>query len=170
MNATFLKVVEGGVLIIANAQDPNHHHYPLAFGVADGEKKESWIQETLLAWVLHENYYRLSLLLSLSSTYNSSYVWTRLSDAQPLLTLGIRQKVHYGYEVTAWEDPWILKILVKPASYGHPKMTVTFFIQGEPKEWNLEILENLIFPEDIPLIQSFYWSYTKKGQYSVNSG
>uniref|UniRef100_A0A0D3BZ24 MULE transposase N-terminal all-beta domain-containing protein n=1 Tax=Brassica oleracea var. oleracea TaxID=109376 RepID=A0A0D3BZ24_BRAOL len=76
-------------------------------------------------------------------------------DARPLLTLGIRQKVHYGYEVTVWEDPWILKILVKPASYGHPKMTVTFFIQGEPKEWNLEILENLIFPEDIPLIQSF---------------
>ncbi|KAL0825984.1 hypothetical protein Bca101_049661 [Brassica carinata] len=24
-------------------QDPNHHHYPIAFGVADGEKYESWL-------------------------------------------------------------------------------------------------------------------------------
>ncbi|XP_009123478.1 uncharacterized protein LOC103848296 [Brassica rapa] len=39
VDATFLKTVEGGVLIIATAQDPNHHHYPIAFIVVDGEKK-----------------------------------------------------------------------------------------------------------------------------------
>ena len=42
MDATFLKIVEGGVFIIATAKDPNHHHYPIAFIVIDGEKNESW--------------------------------------------------------------------------------------------------------------------------------
>ncbi|XP_010474036.1 PREDICTED: uncharacterized protein LOC104753486 [Camelina sativa] len=32
----------GGVLLVATAQDPDHHHYPLAFGVVDGENNESW--------------------------------------------------------------------------------------------------------------------------------
>ncbi|XP_056841678.1 uncharacterized protein LOC130494876 [Raphanus sativus] len=42
VDATFLKTVEGGYLIIATAQDPNLHHYPIAFDVVDGEKNESW--------------------------------------------------------------------------------------------------------------------------------
>ncbi|XP_056848862.1 uncharacterized protein LOC130499001 [Raphanus sativus] len=42
VDATFLKTVEGGCLIIATAQDPNLHHYPIAFAVVDGEKNESW--------------------------------------------------------------------------------------------------------------------------------
>ncbi|XP_013689148.1 uncharacterized protein LOC106392921 [Brassica napus] len=33
----------GGVLLVATAQDPDHHHYPIAFCVADGENDESWI-------------------------------------------------------------------------------------------------------------------------------
>ena len=42
VDATFLKTVEGGCLVISTAQDPNLHHYPIAFAVVDGEKKESW--------------------------------------------------------------------------------------------------------------------------------
>lgn len=41
VDATFTKTVDGGVLIIATSQDLNCHHYPIAFGVVDGEKKES---------------------------------------------------------------------------------------------------------------------------------
>ncbi|KAG7553461.1 Zinc finger SWIM-type [Arabidopsis thaliana x Arabidopsis arenosa] len=43
VDATHLKTVYGGMLVIATAQDPNHHHYPLAFGVIDAEKDDSWI-------------------------------------------------------------------------------------------------------------------------------
>ena len=42
VDATFLKIVQGGVLIIAMAQDPNRHHYPIGFSVVDGEKNKSW--------------------------------------------------------------------------------------------------------------------------------
>jgi len=43
VDATHLKNVYGGVLLVATAQDPDHHHYPIAFGVADGENDQSWI-------------------------------------------------------------------------------------------------------------------------------
>jgi len=42
MDGTHLKGVYKGVLLIATAQDPDHHHYPLAFAVVDGEKNASW--------------------------------------------------------------------------------------------------------------------------------
>ncbi|XP_013626805.1 PREDICTED: uncharacterized protein LOC106332855 [Brassica oleracea var. oleracea] len=43
VDGTHLKNVYGGVLLVATAQDPDHHHYPIAFGVADGANDESWI-------------------------------------------------------------------------------------------------------------------------------
>ncbi|KAG7563853.1 MULE transposase N-terminal all-beta domain [Arabidopsis suecica] len=42
VDGTHLKTAYGGVLIVATAQDPDHHHYPIAFGVVDGEKNDSW--------------------------------------------------------------------------------------------------------------------------------
>ncbi|XP_010501852.1 PREDICTED: uncharacterized protein LOC104779165 [Camelina sativa] len=42
VDGTHLKTSQGGVLIIASAQDPDHHHYHIAFGVVDGEKEASW--------------------------------------------------------------------------------------------------------------------------------
>ena len=39
VDATFLKTVEGGCLVIATAKDPNLHHYPIAFDVVDGGEK-----------------------------------------------------------------------------------------------------------------------------------
>ncbi|WZZ03393.1 hypothetical protein YC2023_089314 [Brassica napus] len=43
VDRTHLKHVNGGVLLVATAQDPDRHHYPIAFGVVDGEKDESWM-------------------------------------------------------------------------------------------------------------------------------
>ncbi|XP_023636071.1 uncharacterized protein LOC111829986 [Capsella rubella] len=42
VDATSIKNVYGGVLIVASAQDPDHHHYPIAFGVVDSENNASW--------------------------------------------------------------------------------------------------------------------------------
>ncbi|XP_018448668.1 protein FAR1-RELATED SEQUENCE 5-like [Raphanus sativus] len=42
VDATWLKNGYGGVLVFAKAQDPNLHHYPLAFAVLDGENHASW--------------------------------------------------------------------------------------------------------------------------------
>ncbi|CAA7021529.1 unnamed protein product [Microthlaspi erraticum] len=59
-------------------------------------------------------------------------------------------------------------------------MTVSDFINRDTKEWNLRMLEEYMNPEEIPLIQgmainktfhmdSYSWSYTKTGLYTVKS-
>ncbi|XP_018476186.1 uncharacterized protein LOC108847439 [Raphanus sativus] len=42
VDGTHLKHVYGGLILVATAQDHDHHHYPIAFGVVVGEKDESW--------------------------------------------------------------------------------------------------------------------------------
>lgn len=63
----------------------------------------------------------------------------------------------------------------------HPKMTFSEFITVDSKEWDVEMLENFVAREGIPLIQSlaisqslqrdsYCWSFNKSGIYTVKSG
>ncbi|XP_048605537.1 uncharacterized protein LOC125583041 [Brassica napus] len=87
--------------------------------------------------------------------------------------------------VKVWEDPWIPTIPARPAvpvaPVMHPNMRVSDLIDQIGKDWDVGLLENYVNPEDIPLIRSlaissshrrdtFCWSYTRNGQYSVKSG
>jgi len=38
VDKTHMKTAYGGVLIVSTAQNPDHHHYLIAFGVVDGEQ------------------------------------------------------------------------------------------------------------------------------------
>lgn len=60
-------------------------------------------------------------------------------------------------------------------------MRVSDLINQDSKRWDVRLLEHYVHPEDIPLIRSlaistthrsdtFYWNYTKNGQYTVKSG
>ena len=40
--------------------------------------------------------------LSVNSAGSPSYVWTSISATRKFLLLGIRQKIHSGYEVNVW--------------------------------------------------------------------
>ncbi|XP_013607959.1 PREDICTED: uncharacterized protein LOC106314671 [Brassica oleracea var. oleracea] len=117
--------------------------------------KQLWMlvqfPDSLVARVLWGRYYRLSSPLRANTATSPSYVWTSISAARKLLLLGIRQKIHSGYEVKV------------------------------SKEWDIGLLESYVSLEDIPLIRSlaissthsrdtFCWSYTRNGQYTVKSG
>ena len=120
-------------------------------------------------------------------TYVSSlfYVWTSISAARKLLLLRIRHKIHYGYEVKVWEDPWIPTTPARPTRPStlvlHPNMRVSDLINQESKEWNVRLLEDYVGPADIPFIRSlainsthrrntFSWNYTKNGQHTIKAG
>ncbi|XP_022549590.1 uncharacterized protein LOC111201644 [Brassica napus] len=141
--------------------------------------------DSLVVRVLKGRYYKLTSPLRVNSASCPSYVWTSISAARKLLLLGIRQKIHSGYEVKVWEDPWIPTIPARPAvpvaPVMHPNMRVSDLIDQIGKDWDVGLLENYVNPEDIPLIRSlaissshrrdtFCWSYTRNGQYSVKSG
>ncbi|XP_056847414.1 uncharacterized protein LOC108829345 [Raphanus sativus] len=135
--------------------------------------------DSLVARVLRGRYYRLSSPLRVNSVNSLSYVWTSISAARELLLLGIRQKIHSGYKVKMWEDPWIPLNPARPAipiaPVIHPNMRVSDLINQELKEWDVNLLEQYVSPDDIPLIRSlaistthrldtFCWNFTRHGQ------
>lgn len=67
--------------------------------------------------------------------------------------------MHFGFEIRAWEDPWIpARLPCHNVLVVHPVMTLSDFIHGQPKNWDVEILVAL---EDILLIQSLYISQSR---------
>ena len=151
--------------------------------------KQLWhlvqFSDSLVARVLQGKYYRLSSPLRIGAVDNPCYVWTSIIAAMKLLLLGIRNKVHSGYEINVWQDPWIPSTPAKPARprtpVVHLKMTVSSLINFESNEWDARLLEQYVYQEDIQMIQSlaisrthrhdtFCWSYTKNGQYTIKSG
>ncbi|XP_013632788.1 PREDICTED: uncharacterized mitochondrial protein AtMg00310-like [Brassica oleracea var. oleracea] len=138
--------------------------------------------DSLVARVLKGKYFRCSTPLRLNKADRHSYGWTSIMVAKPLMMLGIRQKVHSGNEIRAWEDHWKPTIPARPvrplAPVVHPMTSVRDLMTCNPKTWNSEVLENYVDPEDIPLIQSlaisqgyqrdkYCWNYTKNGMYTV---
>ncbi|XP_013650802.1 uncharacterized mitochondrial protein AtMg00310-like [Brassica napus] len=141
--------------------------------------------DSLVARVLRERYYRLSSPLRVNAGSSPSYVWTSISAARKLLLLGIRQKIHSGYEIKVWEDPWIPSNPARPAvpiaPVMHPNMRVSDLIDQGSKDWDVGLLENYVHPKDIPFIRSlaissthrrdtFCWNFTRNDQYTVKSG
>ena len=140
---------------------------------------------SLVTRVLRGRYYRLSSPLRVNSASSPSYVWSSIYAARKLLLLGIRQKIHSGYEVKVCEDPWIPTIPARPAipvvPVMHPNLRVSDFINPATKDWDVRLLEDYVNPDDIPLIRSlatssahphdtFCWNYTRNGQYTIKSG
>ena len=93
--------------------------------------------DSLVARVLRGRYYRLSSPLRVNSASSPSYVWTNISAAGKLLLLGIRQKIHSGYEVKVWEDPWIpttpARQAIPAAPIMHPNLRVSDLINQVSK-------------------------------------
>ncbi|XP_048611535.1 uncharacterized protein LOC125585868 [Brassica napus] len=152
---------------------------------AKWDKRLVQYPDSLAARVLRGRYYRMTSPLRVTSTSSPSYVWTSISAARKLLLLGIRQKIHSGYDVRVWEDPWIPTTPARPARpialVMNLNMRVSDIINQESKEWDVGLLDDYVHPDDIPLIRSmaissthrrdtFCWNYTRNGQYTVKSG
>ena len=116
------------------------------------------------------------------SASSPSYVWTSITSARKLLLLGIRHKIHSRYEIKVWEDPWIPTTSARHARpLARVNMRVSDLIDQESKDWDVRLLEEYVATTDIPFIRilaissthrrdTFCWSYTKNGQYTVKSG
>ncbi|WZZ34229.1 hypothetical protein YC2023_017630 [Brassica napus] len=122
--------------------------------------------DSLVARVLRRRYFRMTSPLRAISASSPSYVWTSISAARKLLILGIRQKIHSGYEVKVWEDLWIPTTPARPptpvAPVMHPNMRVSDLINQESNEWDVGLLEDYVHPDDIPLIRSMTISSTHR--------
>ena len=97
--------------------------------------------DSFVARVLRGRYYKMSSPLRIIFGSSPSYVWTSISAARNLQLLRIRQKIHSGYEVKVWEDPWIpttpARSALPSAPVLHTNMRVSDLIDQESKEWDV---------------------------------
>ncbi|XP_056864269.1 uncharacterized protein LOC130511351 [Raphanus sativus] len=140
---------------------------------------------SLLACVLKGRYYRHISPMEVKKSNSPSYGWRSILAAQDLLREGLRKTIGSGYNTRFWCDPWIPTIPARPAIdigvYRDRDLFVNQLIDQTSKQWRPEMLEALIDPGDITLIQNirpshsfrddgYCWIHTKTGQYTVKSG
>ena len=113
---------------------------------------------SLFARVLKGRYFRNSNPIDVTKASTPSYVWRSLMAAQPLLKAGLRKTIGTGQTTLVWVDPWIPTSPACPAipcgSSFNPSLRVSDLCDVTTKEWNDELLQELIAPNDIPLIRS----------------
>ena len=100
-----------------------------------------------------------------------------------MLNRGLRWRVGNGEMITVASDSWI----PKPHSFKSvmrnevSNLKVCDLITPDRQGWKTKLLETMVDPEDLELIQTIpisrsgcpdkrIWHYTKKGLYSVRSG
>ncbi|CAA7027943.1 unnamed protein product [Microthlaspi erraticum] len=140
---------------------------------------------SLLARVLKGRYYRNSSPLEVEKSNMPSYGWRSILAAKDLLKSGLRRTIGSGENTNVWSDAWIPDSLPRPPIASglpyDPLLRVSYFLDPITKEWMLDKLTDHFTVEDIHLVlslkpstrnreDSFCWTQTKSGLYSVKSG
>ncbi|KAL0404334.1 UNVERIFIED_CONTAM: hypothetical protein Sradi_2074200 [Sesamum radiatum] len=107
-----------------------------------------------------------------------------LGNTLDLLKAGCRWRIGTGHDVDIWKDPWILCPtsfrVISPIPLHSRASLVSDLILAETREWDVDAVSNLFWPEDrdlilqIPLSQFctpdlLVWHYSSNGLYSVRS-
>lgn len=140
---------------------------------------------SLLARVLKGRYYRHTNPLTKVKANNPSFGWKSLMAAKHVLQDGLQRTIGTGTETRVWEDVWIPSSPPRPAlpRNGNVDMglMVHHLIDFERKEWNANLVNELVAAQDVPKIldiklsrtgrrDGYKWSPTSSGNYTVRSG
>lgn len=143
--------------------------------------------DSFLSRVLKGRYYRHSNPLITGKANNPSYGWSSLMSSRHLLDKALKRTIGNGSNTKVWEDIWIQTEPAEPARPAKPRnalidpyLKVHHLIDFDLKEWNVELVHDLIADEDIPRIlamrisrtnrrDSYVWKYSKSGNYTVRT-
>ncbi|XP_023642406.1 uncharacterized protein LOC111831641 [Capsella rubella] len=141
--------------------------------------------DALLSRVLKGRYFRYSSPLEISTSNRPSYGWRSMLAAKDVLNSGIRKNIGSGFQTYIWTDPWIPDVRPRPpiglGDDRNPLVSVSTLIDPESKRWRVDKLRELFPPKEITLIMgikpsinrtidTYSWSLTKSGNYTVKSG
>lgn len=113
----------------------------------------------------------------------ASYGWKSIQEGKALLHKGIRHRIGNGQSIRIWEDPWLPTLPPRPA-HGpvlDPNMRVADLWKENEREWEPNIFEGVLNPEDQSLAKELFlskhaardtyeWAYTQDACYTVRSG
>lgn len=105
--------------------------------------------------------------------------------AKHILEDNICRTIGTGAETSVWDDAWIPEEVARPARKAQAEfdanLRVHHLIDFETKSWNLELISEVIYKDDIPTIldikisksgrrDGYCWKHTTSGAYTVRSG
>ncbi|XP_018472305.2 uncharacterized protein LOC108843571 [Raphanus sativus] len=105
--------------------------------------------------------------------------------AKQVLIDGLHRKIGTGAETKAWKDVWLPTNPPRPAiprdENTETGLMVHHLIDFERKEWNVNLVQQLVADVDVPRVLSlkisrtgrqdtYTWSHTNSGNYTVRSG
>lgn len=149
--------------------------------------KQAWriLQDPLcfLAGIMKSRYFPLSDFLDAPNAKRPSFAWRSILHGRDLLKKGIEKKVGNGKSLKVWMDPWIedeeWRAPWRKNNIFNLNLRVSDLIDLNSRDWDFDILEDIIAPVDIPRIkkirpvvsqEDFYvWKYNKSGNFSVKS-
>ncbi|XP_023640349.1 uncharacterized protein LOC111831070 [Capsella rubella] len=151
--------------------------------------KQLWrllrFSNTLLRRVLRGRYYWYSDPLQIVKANRPSYGWRSIFAVKPLIVSDLRRTIGSGMLTRVWVDPWIPIIPPRPAktvlAFQDLHLYANDLLDRDNHQWNLDHLNALVDPMDIPLIlgirpsrtslsDEYSWVHTKSGNYIVKSG
>ena len=101
------------------------------------------------------------------------------------ISKGLIKRVRPGSSISVWNDPWLPTTRPRPANKKqhdfYPDLTVDSLINSTSRTWNLQVIRDLVDPQDAKIIESIPlsrtqgidkdgWHFTKNGKYTVKSG
>lgn len=140
--------------------------------------------DSLFSRLFKSRYFDQSNFLSAKNGPRPSYAWRSIQFGKELLTQGLRKHVGDGRTISVWVDNWIegdvrRRPLMKNI-FVDLLLKVSDLIDFQNNCWNLQILQELFFEEDIARILAmkivssqddyWVWVHNRNGSYSVKSG
>ncbi|CAL1367047.1 unnamed protein product [Linum trigynum] len=141
--------------------------------------------ESTLARMYKARYHYTDHFLLARQGARPSWAWQGILQGRDLLNKGLRWQVGSGTKINTLLDPWLptdppsSPVLLIGASLDHPM--VSFLLDSNAMEWNLDLLKTIFPPVTIDKILSIplpsspqedklIWHYDKSGHYTVKSG
>ncbi|KAG7570522.1 Reverse transcriptase zinc-binding domain [Arabidopsis thaliana x Arabidopsis arenosa] len=137
----------------------------------------------LLARLYKGLYFPSHTYLQAKTGSQPSYGWKSIQEGKDLLQKGIRCRIGDGKTTKVWEDPWLPTLPPRPANGPalYNDMVVADLWKENQREWDPNIFEGVLNPEDQQLARELYlskytekdtyeWAYTQDARYTVRSG
>ncbi|KAK3189299.1 hypothetical protein Dsin_028860 [Dipteronia sinensis] len=122
--------------------------------------KQAWKvlleQDSLIARLLKAKYFRNVDFLQASLKSGSSYIWRSIIWGRSLLMKGLRWKVGNGRSIRIFKDRWLPRPNAFTPITPDPgnDLRVAALIDCDPPGWNLEMLDQTLFPVDMEAVLS----------------
>ncbi|XP_031101846.1 uncharacterized protein LOC116005747 [Ipomoea triloba] len=137
----------------------------------------------LVSKLLKARYYPSASFLDATLGHNPSYIWRSILAGQVVLRDGVARRIGDGKDTLVWDCPWLANSVdpyIRTACMNELRETHVSNLLDTDGTWDLELLHDIFYEQDIPRIIStpislthrdmWYWKGDLRGIYSVRHG